>query len=183
MSKFANKLFDAYIESYNRDSERFLQFRRAVADVYDTPEIQGLIRFPQHGKINRFDHITSVSYLAWIAALKLGVDPVATGRAAVMHALVYYDWHENDWSHRPHGYRHPGFAVKNAKALTTISKREENAIYRHMWPLTPISPRYAEGWILTLSDKYCAHMEMKYKHSEEYRKKFAALTGIEGMNV
>jgi uncharacterized protein len=183
MNKFMSELFDAYIESYTRDCERFAQFREAVADVYDTPEIQGLVRFPQHGKINRLDHITSVAYISWLAAKRLGIDPVATARAAVLHDLVYYDWHENDWSHRPHGYRHPGFAVKNARALTTISKREQNAIYRHMWPLTPVPPRYSEGWVLTMADKYCANLEMKYKNSAKYRERFASLTGIEGMNL
>ena len=45
--------------------------------------------------------------------------------------LALYDWHDGDWSHRPHGYRHPGFAVKNARVLNpSISKKEENIILR-----------------------------------------------------
>ena len=32
--------------------------------------------------------------------------------------------------------------------------RIENAIKRHMFPLTVIPPRYIEGWIITMADKY-----------------------------
>ena len=47
----------------------------------------------------------------------------------MLHDLFYYDWHvPGDGSHRLHGYRHPGFALKNAKALFTLSEMEENKI-------------------------------------------------------
>lgn len=35
----------------------------------------------------------------------------------------------------------------------------ENSVRRHMWPLTPIPPRYREGVILTTADKVSAVME------------------------
>jgi uncharacterized protein len=79
-----------------------------------------------------------------------------------MHDLFYYDWHENDWSHRPHGYRHPRFAAENAKLLCGgLDKKSEMMILRHMWPLTPIPPSSREGIVLSLADKYCASREMK----------------------
>ena len=36
----------------------------------------------------------------------------------------------------------------------------ENSVRRHMWPLTPVPPRYREGLILTTADKVSAVMEL-----------------------
>ncbi len=35
----------------------------------------------------------------------------------------------------------------------------ENSVRRHMWPLTPVPPKYQEGIILTAADKISACME------------------------
>lgn len=67
---------------------------------------------------------------------------------------------EKDSSHRPHGYLHPGFALKNARELTTLSKMEEDIIIKHMWPLTIRPPRYRESFIVSMADKYCATWEL-----------------------
>lgn len=69
---------------------------------------------------------------------------------------------KNDWSHRPHGYRHPKFAAANAKLLCGgLDRKSEMMIIRHMWPLTPLPPTSPEGMVLSLADKYCASREMK----------------------
>lgn len=137
------------------------EFFDTVGDLYFTEEIQGMKKYPQHSTANRLDHITSVTYLSYVFSKRHGLDWVCASRAAVLHDLFYYDWHDKSFSHRPHGFRHPGFAAKNAKVLNPqITKKEINIIRRHMWPLTVIPPSSLEGFTVSCCDKYCATMEM-----------------------
>lgn len=168
-----SRLFDSFVASYSIDKNSNPEFFEIIDDIYSTPEVKSLSSFVQHSDINRLDHITSVTYLSYLFSKKLGLDYVSTARGAVMHDLFYYDWHDGDWSHRPHGYRHPGFALKNARELDpAITEKEENIILRHMWPLTVIPPKYPEGMIVSLCDKYCAAMELLIADKPYFRQKF-----------
>lgn len=167
------KLYNAYLKSYDLKNNPENEFFSVAGDVFFREEVQGLEVFPQHSHINRLQHITSVAYLSFLISRKLKWNVRETTRAAVLHDLFYYDWHENDWSHRPHGYRHPGFALKNAKELCgKLTKLEENAIVRHMWPLTPTPPRYKEAYVLVFADKYCAARECLVCYFSYFDKRF-----------
>lgn len=155
-------LYKAYLHSFALNEERDADFFSHIRDIYFTDEIQGMAIYPQHGQINRLQHIMSVTYVAYVWALKSGVDVHQTLRGALLHDLFYYDWHQaDDGSHRLHGYRHPGFAAVNARALCPdLTKKEESIIRRHMWPLTPTPPSSKEGFIVSGADKYCAAQEV-----------------------
>jgi len=156
------------------------EYLKVAGDLYNSPQLQSLAGIEHHYKIDRLQHIRSVAYLSFIISKKLRVDAVEAARGATLHDLVYYDWRENDWSHRPHGYRHPGFAVKNAYLLCgTLSKKQKNIIKRHMWPLTPIPPKYTEGWVVTAMDKYCAAIEIICSKSDVFREKFSKGVGLD----
>lgn len=157
------KILNAYRQSYCLKKDIHSDFFAAMDTLYDTDEVQGLDKFVQHADISRLQHITSVSYLSFLASRKLGLDEKATAKGAILHDLFYYDWHaKDDGSHRLHGYRHPGFALKNARILcnNTLSEKEEDIIYKHMWPLTVRLPRYPESFIVSIADKYCATLEL-----------------------
>lgn len=158
------KMFDKYVRSFSLCRENAPEFFEIVGDIYDTPEFQSMADYIQHADITRLQHIMSVAFLSYSITKEKNLDYVAAARGAMLHDLFYYDWHvPGDGSHRLHGYRHPGFALKNAKALFTLSEKEENIIRRHMWPLTPTPPKYKESWIVCLSDKYCANRESAIK--------------------
>ena len=167
-----SKIYDYYIRSWQINEENEREFFSLFSDLWHTDEVQGLSVYPQHSDINRLRHILSVTYVSYRLSLDHNADPKQTVRGAILHDLFYYDWHDGDWSHRPHGYRHPGFALKNARELTTLTKIEENIIYRHMFPLTPIPPKYREGLIVSLSDKYCATMELLIADNKGFADKF-----------
>ncbi len=131
-----------------------------IHDLLEKEEVQYMKNTIQHSNITTFDHVLCVSYMSYRLCKKLNWDCKAAARAGLLHDLVYYDWHTPDPSHRLHGYRHPGFALKNASEITELSELEKNIIFRHMWPLTPIPPRYKEAWVITLVDKYCACREI-----------------------
>ena len=70
--------------------------------------------------------------------------------------------------------RIPKIALKNAKKLCSLNKKEENIIVRHMWPLTFIPPRYIESYVVSFADKICAMAEMsRLYHSLHIRKRLA----------
>jgi uncharacterized protein len=147
-------------------------YLKYAGDIYNTPQLQKLSQFEQHLKINRLQHIRSVAYLSFLISRKLKLDYVSTARAATMHDLFYYDWHDPDPSHRLHGYFHPGFALKNARELSrknelTLSPLEENIIKRHMFPLTVIPPKFKEAILVCLVDKYVATKEIIICSSEK----------------
>lgn len=175
------KLYKAYISSYKMDTASWRDYLDAAGDIYNSPQLKSLEKYEQHFKINRLQHIRSVAYLSFLVSRKLGLNYVEAARAATMHDLFYYDWREDDLSHKLHGYRHPGFALKNAYYLCgTLSPRERDIIKKHMWPLTVLPPKYPESYVVTAMDKYCAAIEMYYSFSKKYRDKFHRLTGIGG---
>lgn len=157
------KLRELYARSLRLNAENDADFYDCVGDLLATEQIQSQAAFAQHDSINRLQHITSVAYLSLCLCRHFKLDYRLASRAGLLHDLTYYDWHDNDWSHRPHGYRHPGFAVKNARELCGgIDKKTENIIKRHMWPLTVIPPKYKEAYIVCFADKYCAKMEYAF---------------------
>ncbi len=154
------RLFDAYLHSFELDRDIDTEFFSIIGDIYDCPEFQSMSQYIQHANINRVQHIMSVAYLSFLNCKEQGLDHKKAARAAMLHDLFYYDWHvPGDGSHRLHGYRHPGFALKNAKQLFELSEMEENIILRHMWPLTPTPPKFKEGFVVCLCDKFCANAE------------------------
>jgi uncharacterized protein len=175
------KLFNAYILSYHPEDPALAQFMDCIAGLYNSQEVQGLKEFEQHLEINRLQHITSVSYLSFRMCKKLGLDWQIAAQGGILHDLFYYDWRENDWSHRPHGYLHPAFALKNARALCgELDKKTENIIMRHMWPLTLVPPRCKEAFVVSLADKYCATIELRISLSKKYRARFFKLVESDG---
>ena len=175
------KLFNAYVSAYRLDTKEWNEFLEVAGDIYNSPQLQKLEGFVQHFNISRLQHIRSVAFLSFLVSGKLGLNFKETARAATMHDLFYYDWREDDLSHKLHGYRHHKTALKNAFYLCgTLNKKEVDIIKKHMWPLTVIPPKYLESIVVTSMDKYCATIEMIYSASPKYREKFHRLTGIGG---
>ncbi|HZJ78047.1 MAG TPA: HD domain-containing protein [Clostridia bacterium] len=156
-----SKLFEAYIKSRNLINNKDQDFFECVVDLLESDDIQSLEKFYQHQNVTRLEHILSVSYLSFLICRRLGLDFREAARGALLHDLFFYDWHESDPSHRLHGYRHPTFALNNArKIFGPLSPMTENIIIRHMWPLTPTPPKYKESFIVSFVDKYCTTQEI-----------------------
>lgn len=160
-----------YRHSFRLDPQEDAAYFAIVEPLLSQPGIQNLDRYIQHSDITTLRHVISVSYIAYRVCRRLSWDYKSAARAGILHDYVTYDWHVSDPSHRLHGFRHPGFALTNSRAITELSPVEENCIIRHMWPLTPIPPKYKEAMVLTLVDKFCATKETMRKYQsrpEEY---------------
>ena len=95
-----------------------------------------------------------VSWLSFKMSKLFDLDHSAVVRGSLLHDLFYCDWFRE--GPRWHGLRHPRIALENARKVTSLSVREGDIILRHMWPLTPIPPRYLESFCVCLADKYCS---------------------------
>ncbi len=80
----------------------------------------------------------------------------------MLHDLFLYDWHTHakKTGDRFHGLTHPKTALKNASKFFELNEIEKDIIYNHMWPVTFFRiPKTKEGFITTLTDKYCGACE------------------------
>ncbi|MCD7770538.1 MAG: HD domain-containing protein [Oscillospiraceae bacterium] len=117
--------------------------------------------FLHHRKITVYDHSVHVAEvsLAIANSLPFSFDMDSLIRGALLHDYFLYHRNESVKTYVTHGYRHPIIAADNAKADYGINDIEENIIRRHMFPLTPMPPKYREAWVVCIADKCCATME------------------------
>ena len=139
--------------------------RRLAADNYESefmdiarsliehPALQRLGDFGHHRNKTRLDHSVEVAWHSFLISKKLSLDCDAIVKGALLHDLFFYDWLRE--GPRLHGFRHPWISLRNAREVTILSKKEEDIITKHMWPLTIIPPRYLESWVVCFVDTYC----------------------------
>ena len=131
-------------------------FWEEVRQVCSSSRMNKSRTFYQHGKINIYVHSLRVAYICyyWVKKYHLHVDEKALIRGALLHDYFLYDWHDKEHEHkRPHGFFHPSAALCNAKQDFILTRKEENIIQRHMFPLTLIPPGCKEAWLVCMADK------------------------------
>ena len=136
-------------------------FLKIAMPICTREKVMLMHKFVQHGKTSCLEHSIAVAYNSFLMAEAMGTeyDRESLIRGGLLHDYFLYDWHENDASHRLHGFRHPGTALRNATRDYALNQREKNTIARHMFPLTPIPPQCREAWLVCLADKWCAMEE------------------------
>ncbi|MHC9532506.1 HD domain-containing protein [Dellaglioa sp. L3N] len=139
------------------DDELYMSY---VGDLLAKPEVQRLSEYTQHHFSTRLEHSISVSYDSYRIAKKLHLNAKATARAGLLHDLFYYDWRTTKFDRGTHAWIHPRIAVRNAEKLTSLSDLEKDIIIKHMWGATVAPPKYPEGYIVTMVDKYEATSEV-----------------------
>ena len=130
-------------------------------DILDSKSIQIQKQCLQHGKRTVFEHSLAVAFMCLTINefLHLKLNERRLIRGALLHDYFLYDWHVKDKSHRLHGFRHPYFALENARKEYELDPVLEDMIVKHMFPLIPIPPKYKESWVLCIADKICASKE------------------------
>ena len=141
-------------------------FRQCMSEMVEHPAIQILKQIPQHKGGTTFSHCVNVANTAYRLAKRLrwDIDIRTLVRGAMLHDYYLYDPETMPDSDYRHSLVHPKLAVANAEEHFTLSERERNMIYSHMWPIpgAPL-PRCREAWLLCLADKICAQQEMHGK--------------------
>jgi uncharacterized protein len=133
----------------------------SIAEVLGNEEFRALARYRHHGPVSCLDHCVDVARMAYALSVKQGCDFISAARGALLHDLFFYDWRTE--GPRLHGFRHPAIALANARRIFSLNSIEEDAILRHMWPLTPVPPRFRESMLVCYADKVVACRD--YGHS------------------
>jgi len=149
------------------DQSRHSDFQSLTREFMEHEEFLKLAGINHHGN-SILDHTIKVSYLAWKAGILPGLDRKSMVRGAMLHDFFLYDWKKKSPERKRkfyeifkmHGFTHPAEALKNAKLYFDLNDIEENIIKRHMFPLTPVPPLYAESWLVTLCDKWVSLSEI-----------------------
>lgn len=158
-----------------REDKEYISY---IEDLLATEEVQKLANYTQHMNSTRLEHSISVSFNSYKLAKRFNGDARATARAGLLHDLFYYDWHTTKFDEGSHAYMHPRIAVKNAEKITELSDLEKDIIIKHMWGATIMPPKYKEGYIVTMVDKYCAIKEAAAPLSAKYQAYKARLKRI-----
>ena len=122
--------------------------------------------YTQHGNTSCLLHSLAVAYYSCKLAEKLGAHRFSIReliRGALLHDYFLYDWHVKPFHEENglHGFSHPLTAWQNATRDYTLTKREQDIIRKHMFPLTLTKiPRYRESWIVTTVDKWLSLYEV-----------------------
>lgn len=148
--------------------ERYLS---CVSDILHNPSFLAISRIPHHDS-NILTHVIAVSTLSFRLCSIFGWNAHAAARGGLLHDFFLYNWRDRNDPAKPaglHGFSHPAAALRNSREIFTVSALEEDIILRHMWPLTPIPPRYRESWVIMIADKLIATREFSNKFRLSFR--------------
>lgn len=139
----------------NNDTE----FLSIIKDIVENPVVQEMKKYRQHCDTDCFEHCYMASYYCYSICKKTKLDYKSAARGAMLHDLFLYDWRKKQDRKGLHAFTHGKCACNNAMELFELNEIEKDMIIKHMWPVTPIPPRYMEGFILTIVDKHCTLKE------------------------
>lgn len=152
---------------YNKVVEKALkdeEYLSIVRDILFHKEVLKLRKYSHHAEVTRYEHSVNVSYLGFKMAKKLHLNAREVARAGLLHDFFFYevDEYENKTHSyfKSHAYTHGKVALKKARKFFELSKREEEMIESHMWPLTIIPPRYVESYVIGFVDKNVVFYEL-----------------------
>lgn len=147
----------------------------AILEEYEQhPAVQQMREYIQHGSVTTYEHCRNVVLVSfWLnRRLHLGADETQLAVGALLHDFYLYDWHRTSSFHglshlfEMHGFSHPQYACVNAERIFNITKKEQNIISSHMWPLTLRHvPKCREAIIVCFADKYCALVESMFQRT------------------
>ena len=137
-------------------------FYNEIKDIAEHPVVLRMKLYPHHGVTNCYQHCMNVAYYNYQWCRFFHLDARSAARGGMMHDMFLYDWHTHAkrTGDNFHGLTHPEAAYRNAVKFFELNKIEKDIILNHMWPLTFFRlPRTKEGFIATITDKYCGACE------------------------
>ena len=167
----------------NLDEDQLLaEYKACLEGILDHEQVMKLDLHTQHCNTSRLQHSINVSYYSFLICRMFGWDYRSAARAGLLHDLYFYDWRVTKYLRSGHASWHPRVALENARKITELNKVEIDAIEKHMWPCTPVPPRYIESYVITFVDKTCAVVEFaerKYamiaeRLTQKFRRSFAS---------
>lgn len=134
-------------------------------DILSSDFIKEEEKYMHHGSVSVFEHSYRVTFFCVLFSLFLPFkfDKRSLIRGSLLHDYFLYDWHEDDPSHKWHGFIHARRALENASRDFELCNIEKDIIVKHMFPLNITPPKYRESVLVCLTDKICATFETLFK--------------------
>ena len=89
----------------------------------------------------------------------MGARMLAKGDSEIVGVITNYPNREEKFALQDPFVSEMIAALENARRVFELSEVECDIIRKHMFPLTPVPPRYREGWLVVLADKVCSVYE------------------------
>ena len=141
-----------------------------VNNILDNEEFMKIKKIEHHG-ISRFDHSLKVSYYSYKIAKILHLDYEQTAVGGLLHDFFLSPENRTQKERMKSVFTHPKQAVEMARTQFELTKKEEDMIRSHMFPINLSVPKYAESWIVSMVDKCVATNEFAIKF--RFRLKYA----------
>lgn len=143
------------------------EYYEIIYPILASDEFQARKEFKHHSNVSVYDHCLAVSKLSYYVAKKFHKDYKSAAIGGLLHDFYCDPWQDNMAKHKfleSHGFTHSKDALLNAYVYfpEMMNEKIDNIILRHMFPLNKIPPKYTEGWIVTLVDKYVSLEVFKY---------------------
>ena len=163
LKKGHQRRMEKYRKQYEQRRKFYRLLKENASDILHSENFQKTRHHIQHGTMPVYRHCLDVAKqsIQINTALGLGCSERDLIRGALLHDYFLYDWHDKNRENyqKLHGFYHPGIALKNARKEYHLTRREEDIIKKHMWPLTVVPPLCREAWVVTAADKYCSLLE------------------------
>lgn len=142
-----------------------IEYTNLVDPILNNEEFLKTKEIEHHG-ITRFEHSVRVSYYSYKVSKFLRLDYENAARGALLHDFFIS---ENDQSKKEKfisTFTHPKKAVIQSEKVFNLNDIEKNIIWAHMFPIYVALPKYAESWVVTVTDKVVASYEfcLKFKN-------------------
>ena len=145
------------------------EYLQIVEKILENRKFNKLKDETHHHNSNRFTHCVEVSYKTYRVCKKLGLDYESAAKAALLHDFFFDNEFDNK---KERMLKHPKKALENAMKITKLSKKEQDIIESHMYPVGGKTPRYLESVIVDAIDDY---VSFKEKLGGDYRSLKAAM--------
>lgn len=146
-----------------------LQYMNIINEILNNEEFLKTKKIEHHG-ISRFDHSLKVSYYSYKIAKLLRLDYEQTAVGGLLHDFFISPEDRTTKDRFVSVFTHPKIAVETAKSQFNLTRKEEDMIRSHMFPINISVPKYMESWIVSMVDKCVATEEfsVKFKFKLKY---------------
>ena len=141
-----------------------------IREILIHPHFIGMKKYRHHGSVSCHSHSLRVAEHSFRLSAGRRVNVTALIRGALLHDFYLYDWHGG--CPPLHGFRHPGWALENAREHFGLNEIEEDIIRKHMFPLTPAMPLFRESAIVSIADKIAAWNDYQAELAAYLRRRF-----------
>ena len=121
--------------TFNITEQQQKLYECILKDVEEKSRFLESKQWIQHGITTIYEHSQNVALkcLELANKFKWKIDESSMIRGALLHDYFLYDWHNKKTRVNPHGYLHPGVALKNALKVYDLNKTEIDIIKHHLF--------------------------------------------------